>query len=239
MKLGLKDPFGHPRDYLNFKYVDESDIDVIENNLYPWQQTLLQVHEMKPSVRIFYWIYDPMGNSGKSTFAKWFGQRRGAFLFSWSRRADLCSARGANMFTKTMIIDLTRGEAKDVDHTDFLGGLEEIKAGKVPITKYNSRTAYGPVSHLFIFSNLLPIRGRLSKDRYTVFRIGSVSKKLYAMSRSQEYAFYTDEIQQKRAMLEESQQLNSDNNPVKIKTFVQYFHEHYEPSQELLDKYGD
>ena len=142
----------------------------------PWHSFLEQVVEERPDVRTILWIYDRVGNKGKTMMAK--------FLFSqnpakWLITKDMGTSRDAATIVSNallqgwegwgVIVDLPR-QAENARRRIY-PILEEIKDGFVTATKYQGGTVTFPHPHLVVFANWPPQVGALSIDRWDIREI--------------------------------------------------------------------
>lgn len=141
------------------------------NNLYPWQYDITQIIKGEPSNRLIYWYWEPKGNSGKSTFAKY---------LCYHYNAIVVSGKGNDMKYGVMkyiekykvapiivIINIPRSCNGFVSYT----GIEEIKDGLFFSSKYESDMCIFNSPHIFVFSNEEPNYEKMSEDRWFVFEI--------------------------------------------------------------------
>lgn len=142
--------------------------------LRPWQERIMEIIKEKPDDRTVYWVYDKVGNSGKTVFAKW-------LKLTYPKRVFYVCGKANDMkFLMTtrikedeiedsfvIIMDLPRSVE---DHVSYQG-LEELKNGFFFSGKYESKeTMYNP-PHLFVFANFKPAEEKLSRDRWDVWEL--------------------------------------------------------------------
>ena len=87
------------------KRIKVLDID----QLYPWENKLLEIIEAPPQDRIIHWIYDKEGNSGKSVFCKFLCVRHNAFMISnksTDMKAGVTAAIGKGLPVKLILVDI-------------------------------------------------------------------------------------------------------------------------------------
>ena len=137
--------------------------------LRPWQIQLENIALSRPDSRDVHWVYDPAGGIGKSSFVKycnWYhtipyttGGQSGDIIYSIKDDLDRC---------RTVLVDYPRNLDPEEYNYD---AIENLKNGMVTHTKYKSDTqTFGP-KNLIIFSNHLPVREKLSEDRWKVWKI--------------------------------------------------------------------
>ena len=131
-----------------------------------WQQELLIELEGFPDQRKVLWYFDPVGNTGKTFFAKWHNDLiNNTAVVQSGRRHDILyilSKRTEDI--KTVIMDLTRSGEDEVDYNV----IESIKNGYFQSGKYDSRFVSIPTPHLVVFANFRPKTAQLSLDRWDI-----------------------------------------------------------------------
>ena len=151
------------------KRIKVLDID----QLYPWENKLLEIIEAPPQDRIIHWIYDKEGNSGKSVFCKFLCVRHNAFMISnksTDMKAGVTAAIGKGLPVKLILVDIPRSvDLKFLSYT----GIEEVKNGCFFSPKYESGMCVFNTPHIFIFSNELPEIDKITNDRWRIWGIDS------------------------------------------------------------------
>jgi len=152
-----------------------------------------QYLERPVNSREILWIFDPIGNTGKSKYTKYQVFKQNAHVLSWDNQRDLFYARKANQRKRTVFFDFTRSTPKFVDPNEVFSTIETIKNGLMFSGKYESGDVITSIPHIICMSNFLPSNpGLLSQDRWMLFRIGSQSKTLYKMSAREANDFIKD-----------------------------------------------
>jgi len=139
----------------------------------PWQLWLLDLDAQDPDPRKVHWIYDPVGNCGKTAMAKWLHINRPG---QWYICKDLGTSRDCATIIKGaiegggwtgwgLILDLPRSAE---NHIRLYSYIEEIKDGFVTATKYTGGTCVFDTPHLVVFANWLPQVECLSLDRWHI-----------------------------------------------------------------------
>lgn len=148
----------------------------MENTLQDWQRRVWDsADEFDPrSINV---IFDSVGGNGKSTIASLMDlHKRGIDLPPMNDAekliqsvADILIARDERV-PKTMFIDIPRAMDKRK-----LGGLftaiEQIKKGKVYDTRYQYKEWWFDSPQIWVFTNIQPDFGLLSRDRWNVYEI--------------------------------------------------------------------
>lgn len=127
-----------------------------------WQSDLLLCLESPPHSRHIIFVHDPRGNSGKSTFCRWFLTHP-----DWTNRCQILHpSRGVDMAyllkpKLVFLLDCPRASG------DFIpwATIEAIKNGHVVSTKYQCQEKIFPIPHVIVFCNSMPAENVLSADR--------------------------------------------------------------------------
>ena len=133
-------------------------------HLKPWQDTLYTELLKKPNDRTVQWVYDPLGNTGKTWFAKFLVVHENAIRFENAKSADIKYAyNGQNI----AIFDFCRSLENQVNYEV----IESVKNGIFLSTKYDSQMKVFPIPHVCIFANFMPDLTKLSDDRWDICEI--------------------------------------------------------------------
>jgi len=139
----------------------------------PWQSAVLDLIKETPNRRVIHWIWEGVGNVGKSWLAKYILLTEDALLMESGKKVDMAYIF-AQKPTKIVMIDLSRTSAP-VDGKDYLGGMyslcENLKNGTVMSTKYECASVQFMVPHVIVFANWEPDYTKWSGDRYLVTKI--------------------------------------------------------------------
>jgi hypothetical protein len=141
-----------------------------------WHETLLQFVEEQPDARKIIWIFDKIGNTGKTRMAKYLYQEDPE---KWLVTKDMGVSRDAATIVKNaletgwtgwgMILDLPR--TAETNKTRIYQYLEEIKDGFVTAQKYQGGTCLFQTPHVVVFANWAPFVKSLSMDRWEIYEI--------------------------------------------------------------------
>lgn len=129
--------------------------------LRPWQQDLMDKLNAEPDPRKIMWVYDPVGNTGKSFMARYLASNHGAQVFSSGKSADIAYAMDSS---RIIVWDLHRAIEEHVNY----GVMEDVKNGVIFSSKYESCTKVFPIPHVVVFSNFMCPSGKFSDDRLSV-----------------------------------------------------------------------
>jgi diaminopimelate epimerase len=127
-----------------------------------------------PNKRKVMWLYDPVGNQGKSTFIKYIihtlGQDK-AWLATCTAKERIVAAIKNKPNARVVMFDLPR----EYDMTKFsYACLEMIKDGVGFNTMYHAGTVNWFQPHVIIFSNALPDKTKLTNDRWDIRQISEL-----------------------------------------------------------------
>jgi len=130
-----------------------------------WQKEILDIVIQDANDREIVWIYDQVGNAGKSRFVRHLLMEHGATQLA-GKVADM-----AYQYDEEPVVcfDITRTQAGNMDH--LYSFAEALKNGVIVSTKYETKMKVFKAPHVIFFSNSLPDMTAWSKDRYRVFKI--------------------------------------------------------------------
>jgi len=131
-----------------------------------WQTEILELIKSDVDDRKIYWYYDPIGGTGKTTFASYLSDEFDAQCLA-GKHQDMAHAWQEK---KIAVFDLSR--TLDSQYFSY-GAIEDIKNGRIFSGKYDSCSKTFPKPHVLVFSNQLPLKGKWSEDRYVVKQIFS------------------------------------------------------------------
>ena len=175
----------------NFEYCTKEDKNAIKNTVktfkenleekmlkrFPifnreWQTFILDTIKEEPDDRTIYWMWEPIGNSGKTTFCKYLSIQHGANSIP-PKSADafhsVAKLLEAEREPKILLIDIPRSS---IDYINYQA-LEKVKDGFFCSGKYEGLECIYPSPHVFVFANELPNIDKMSKDRWKIKRIKS------------------------------------------------------------------
>jgi hypothetical protein len=147
-------------------------------DFYNYQQYVLAMfeqHKKKPLAdREVYWLYDPIGNTGKSVLTKYLLWKHGSDVMIVPR------ANAQNMRTVIIdrgpkllyLFDLPRTLGREEHKEDIYSVIEDVKNGTVLSAMYGRDAQllmYPPI--VWVFSNYRPEVESLSLDRWVILRM--------------------------------------------------------------------
>jgi len=134
----------------------------------PWQSDIIGRLEGTPDDRKIFWIWDSVGNMGKSRLARYLVAEKSAIVLS-GKIADMAYA----YYDQPIVIfDISRTQAETADH--LYSFAESLKNGIIFSSKYESGQKVFPTPHVLFFSNMEWPEGKFSEDRKLVINLNSV-----------------------------------------------------------------
>nr|UBJ25907.1 replication-associated protein [Red panda feces-associated circular DNA virus 15] len=183
--LRFKNEFDKANNMKNYR-TRENIID--EDDLYLWQRRLIDIVSMRVTdmsdkeynahKRIVNWIYDPVGDSGKSTLSTHMDQLNKG---DWIQIPNITAVKDVMYTLKEALANKTwNGHGIFVDMPRMMGeykintAIEQIKNGSFNSTKYTAGTVEIDSPYVVIFANMLPneevLKG-FSLDRWNIMQI--------------------------------------------------------------------
>lgn len=142
------------------------DPKIPDHPLNDWQQELYQKLIHEPDDREVIFVVDPVGNKGKSWFAKYYcGKHDNAFLMRPGKHADMAYQLPPTL--RVLFLDCTRKQVEYMPYTF----MEELKDGYVSCTKYESCVKKYEKIHVVVLMNQSPDVTALSEDRYSYMHL--------------------------------------------------------------------
>ena len=132
--------------------------------LKPWQDTLYTELQGPPNDRTVQWVYDPLGNTGKTWFAKFLVIQDGAIRFENAKSADIKYAYNGQ---RIVIFDFCRSLENQINYE----AIESIKNGIFLSTKYESQMKVFASPHVCVFANFMADLTKLSEGRWDICEI--------------------------------------------------------------------
>lgn len=138
-----------------------------------WQELILNSLKEKPDDRSINWICDPEGNNGKSYLCKY---------IAITMDVIICDGKKDNIFNQVKIsleeekmpyiilLDIPRSQMEYVNY----GAIEKLKDGLLYSGKYEGGICVFPHPHVWIFSNDMPEKEKMSMDRWNIVEISSI-----------------------------------------------------------------
>lgn len=154
----------YPRFAYDYLRLSETPDQVPGHGLRPWQEWLVSRLDASPGDREIIFIVDFKGNSGKTWFAKWYGQtHEKTQIILPGKVADMAYALDTTC--NVIFMDCPRSKQGEFIQYDF---LEHVKNGMVFSPKYESFMKIMKPPHVVVFMNQSPDMTKLSLDRYLI-----------------------------------------------------------------------
>lgn len=133
--------------------------------LYGWQNKALKILS-KQDTRKILWIYDPVGNCGKSWLGIYLIVFHSAFYTSSGKTNDIAHSYN---YQEYIVFDFVRSLKDEINYAI----MERLKTGVVPSHKYNSHTKLCFGNKIICLSNFPPDTSKyeLSADRWDIREI--------------------------------------------------------------------
>lgn len=157
-------------------FTSKSEIPLPEIELESWQKAILSLMK-RPSDRKVYWLCDPVGGCGKSTFARWMyakhqkkNRKYDVLVLSQLGGAKdaatiIQGALQRGWTQKMLILDLSRA----AEHKSIYEPIEQIKNGQMNTLKYHGEEVWFNCPHVVVLANFAPDKGQLSEDRWSIW----------------------------------------------------------------------
>ena len=151
------------------EYVIEEIKTLDIDKLYPWQKDIHALLATEPDDRTINWIYEGVGNVGKSAFSKFLALKLNACIIQKGRYADIMNHVFLYNKLKIFIIDVPRNSGNNVSYD----AIESIKGGIIFNSKYETGQKMINSPHIIVFSNFPPNVNKMSLDRWNIKCINS------------------------------------------------------------------
>ncbi len=138
---------------------------IATKDFYPWQKRIWDIMNGPADDRTIYWIWEDMGNTGKTSLTKKTVVELDRVLLARSGASDTASRiiKGI-MPPKVVIFDFARTQESYVGYTT----VEEVKNGMAVSNKYEGGQVAFNNPHVVCFANFPPDMSKLSADRWDV-----------------------------------------------------------------------
>lgn len=152
--------------YSNITGVKKAKPIKLIENLYEWQQNVIDYTLEEPDGRRLLWIVDIVGGKGKSVFSKYMYVKHKCLVIQGGKLADIMNIIfNTDMDEiRTVIIDIPRCNKNKVSYAS----IECILNGMITNTKYETGVKVFNPPHVIVFSNFHPNTETLSEDRWII-----------------------------------------------------------------------
>lgn len=139
-----------------------------------WEKTIVDILKKPPvqgtpEFRNIYWVWEPDGNFGKTTFAKWIYHNLANVIVTEGKVGDMKNGvavyfQAHGRTPEIVLIDIPR-----VNSNHFsVAGIESIKNMFFYSGKYEGGMVSGPRPHVVVFSNAYPPIEKMSTDKWKI-----------------------------------------------------------------------
>nr|QXP07654.1 MAG: replication associated protein [Arizlama virus] len=143
----------------------------IINDLYPWQKDLMSVLLEEPDDRTIHWIWENVGNVGKTSFSKYLCVKYDAIVLN-GKSNDIFYGVQQRLLNKKplkiVIIDCPRSMMDYINYSS----IEKVKDGIFFSGKYEGGMCLYNSPHVIVFANEPPKLDKMSLDRWKILEIG-------------------------------------------------------------------
>lgn len=133
--------------------------------LYPWQQQLVNELKRDPDDRKIIWYYDPVGGKGKTKLTRHLLCSEDAFLLNGSANDIKYAYNGERI----AIFDFVRNQESVISYA----AIEGIKDGQYMSGKYVPCLKMHKHPYVVVFANFFPELTKLSRDRWDIRALGA------------------------------------------------------------------
>lgn len=131
-----------------------------------YQKRLIDLIEQKPDNRKIIWVYDPLGNKGKTVLCKHLCCNNNFLRLTNGKTNDISYVwKGQHI-----VFDFSRSQEEVINY----GVLEDLKNGMITSYKYESCVKHYEVPHVLVMSNFLPNVKKMSLDRWLIYQINDL-----------------------------------------------------------------
>lgn len=128
--------------------------------LRPWQRITINKLDNQCDRKVT-WVYDPIGNMGKSWLATYLYVRGDCYLIEGGKRIDVAYAYNHELY---VVFDFTRSQEEQVNYSL----IESFKNGKIFSAKYDCKWKMMKPAKVLCLSNFYPDKSKLSQDRWQI-----------------------------------------------------------------------
>lgn len=142
-----------------------------ESKMPPWQQKMLQILNQDPGDRTMHWVYDPIGNNGKTKFCKYLCYKRNGVGLVYGHSTDVLNLVSKMPNRPIYAWNLTRAKPANLSELDLYAAMESVKDGFFVNLKYETKQILMNPPHVVVFANHLPKRHHISADRWKIYEL--------------------------------------------------------------------
>lgn len=146
------------------------DVQCVEHDPLPMQKMVLDMMAEEPDDRRVVYIWEPVGNIGKSKLVKYVCWRKMAKYINTDSAARLTAAICKAGAFRCYMIDLTRSKDAAKSIGAVFEVIERLKNGHIADNMYGEdNELFMESPHVFVFANFPPDMSSLSKDRWDIW----------------------------------------------------------------------
>lgn len=142
-----------------------------EEKQLPWQKALTVMIRAPPDDRTMVWIFDPVGNNGKTKYIKWLAYKKLALSLTYGNSGDILNLVYKFQNYQAYVWNLTRAKPHQLSELDLYATMESVKDGLFVNTKYETDQILMCVPHVVVMANHLPKMQHISTDRWKIYSI--------------------------------------------------------------------
>lgn len=155
--------------FTNMNLPKQVESPLVNKELFPWQRDCLEEMNGEPDDRTIRWIWDNIGSTGKTVFAKHLVITKPKKVLYVHGAANnvlyaVAQAVAKGEFPEIVIFALPRTQEGFVSYA----ALEQVKDGIFFSGKYESTQCVFPIPHVLVLANFPPDKSKLSQDRWVV-----------------------------------------------------------------------
>lgn len=160
-----------------FENIAKETVYKVELELRPWQNKTCGILDAGQDDRSIWWLWEPYGGLGKTTFQKWIYQNYKGVMISGGKAADMKNGvirykERNGEYPKIVLVNIPK--TFDIQYFSA-AGVEEVKDMFFFSGKYGSKDECGEVCGrppiVLIFANREPPTWEMSHDRWKIRRL--------------------------------------------------------------------
>jgi len=136
-----------------------------------WQKQMLELIKQHPGDRTMHWVYDPIGNNGKTKFVKYIAFKHDAVGLAYGHSTDVLNLVSKLSGRRVYAWNLTRAKPANLSELDLYSAMESVKDGFFINLKYETAQVLMNPPHVIVMANHLPKRAHISADRWKMHEI--------------------------------------------------------------------
>ncbi len=117
------------------------------------------------------WIYDPIGNNGKTKFVKTMAFKHDCLSLGYGNAGDILNLVSKFQNKRMYIWNLTRTKPAQISALDLYTAMESVKDGLFNNTKYETAQVLMNPPHIVVMANHVPNRKNVTIDRWEIYTL--------------------------------------------------------------------